>query len=371
VRLDGTFGEGQAGGLAGEVTIAATVDTLSPGLRAILPEVADDALQAISFRADAAIWTDGLRIVLDAPADGERRVMVSGAVGFGDASFDPGIALGRIDGTLGFDLATVGGRAAGTLGFDLAQLEFLGRRATDVAGVLAFDGDTGLVRLEELEASMYGGRIAGHGSFDPGDGWQVHVSCANVGFGRFVAAGGALPKGATLPAPGSDGALRGRFDASGAFGDAASRRGSGRVAVAEARMMEFPLGMSLLQLTQLMLPLNASMESASVRFDLTGDRLAMRDFDLESGTLRLEGEGELDTDDGALSLRLRNRGRFPILSDLYGIVSDQVFAIDVGGTINDPRPALAPMPGLLPRTPAPDAPAADPTAPTSAKEQTR
>jgi hypothetical protein len=135
--------------------------------------------------------------------------------------------------------------------------------------------------------------------------------------------------------------------------------------------MEFPLGMSLLQLTQLMLPLNASMESASVRFDLTGDRLAMRDFDLESGTLRLEGEGELDTDDGALSLRLRNRGRFPILSDLYGIVSDQVFAIDVGGTINDPRPALAPMPGLLPRTPAPDAPAADPTAPTSAKEQTR
>jgi hypothetical protein len=43
----------------------------------------------------------------------------------------------------------------------------------------------------------------------------------------------------------------------------------------------------------------------------------------------------------------------------------------VGGTINDPRPALAPMPGLLPRTPAPDAPAADPTAPTSAKEQTR
>ncbi len=371
VRLDGAFGEGRAGGLAGELSIAATVDTLSPGLRALFPKVADDALEAISFRTDASIWTDGLRIVLDAPADGERRVMVTGEVGFGDASFDPGIELRRIDGAIAFDLATVGGRAAGTLGFGLAQLEFLGRRATDVAGVLAFDGGSGLVRLEELEASMYGGRIAGRGSFDPGDGWQVHVSCANVGFGRFVAAGGALPKGATLPAPGSDGTLRGRFDASGAFGDGASRRGSGRVAVAEARMMEFPLGMSLLQLTQLMLPLNASMESASVRFDLTGDRLAMRDFDLESGTLRLEGEGELDTDDGALSLRLRNRGRFPILSDLYGIVSDQVFAIDVGGTINDPQPALAPMPGLLPRTPAPDAPAADPTAPTSAKEQTR
>ena len=140
--------------------------------------------------------------------------------------------------------------------------------------------------------------------------------------------------------------------------------------VGDARMMEFPLGMSLLQITQLMLPLSASMDSANAEFDVIGDRLTLERFDLASGTLRLEGSGEIDLDDGAMSLRMRNRGRFPINSDHYGVVTDQVFAIDVGGTIADPQPRLAPMPTLLPRTPAPNA-APDAAGPARPEEASR
>jgi hypothetical protein len=124
-------------------------------------------------------------------------------------------------------------------------------------------------------------------------------------------------------------------------------------------MMEFPLGLSLLQLTQLMLPLNASMDRAWADFELDGTSAAVRDFGLSCGTLRLEGSGTVRTDDWGLALRMRSRGTLPLLSDLYGAVADQLFVIDVGGTLNDPRPRLTPIPVLAPG-PAPAAPQTSP-----------
>ena len=162
--------------------------------------------------------------------------------------------------------------------------------------------------------------------------------------------------------------MRGRIDARGIPGDASSRRGSGRLAVEDARMVEFPLGMSFLQLTQLMLPLNASMEEASVDFELDAERIAIRRLELSSGTLRLEGGGEVRTADGALALRLRNRGRVPILSDLYGVVSDQLFVLDVGGTLSNPKPRLTPVPVFAPQ-PVPESGAGGGDAPAGTEKQ--
>ncbi len=114
-------------------------------------------------------------------------------------------------------------------------------------------------------------------------------------------------------------------------------------------MMEFPLGLSFLQLTQLMLPLNASMREGSADFELDGGTIRIRDLMLACETLRIEGTGDIRTDDGAIALRLRNRGTLPLLSDLYGVVTDQFFAIDVGGTLVAPEPRLTPVPVLAPR----------------------
>jgi hypothetical protein len=125
--------------------------------------------------------------------------------------------------------------------------------------------------------------------------------------------------------------------------------------------------MSFLQLTQLMLPLNASMEDAFVDFDLGNDRITLRQVDLSSGTLKLEGTGEINTETQALALRFRNRGKLPLLSDLYGVVTDQFFAIDVGGTLSDPQPRLTPIPVFAP---APVAPAPGAGTPPASPEGT-
>ena len=105
----------------------------------------------------------------------------------------------------------------------------------------------------------------------------------------------------------------------------------------------------MVQLSQLMLPLNASMRTGSVDFELDGRIVHVRDLMLACETLRIEGSGELRTEDGSLALRLRNRGTMPLLSDLYGVVADQFFAIDVGGTLDAPEPRLTPVPVLAPR----------------------
>jgi hypothetical protein len=344
LRVDGRLGPTERSLLAGELRVDALVAGTSDDLRALLPGGARTALERIDLGTDSAIWTDAMRVLLDAPREGATRVSVIGDVGIADAHFRGGIDFDRIDGFLAFDLSSEGGVPAGSIGLRLDQARAMSRRATDVAGTLIFEPESGRIRLEQAEGSMYGGRVAATGSYDPQLGWEVHVSAANVGFARIIAAGAA-------PAPvpgGEEGRLRGRIDVRGRLDDQTLRRGSGKIAVEGARMMEFPLGMSFLQLTQLMLPLNASMDRAFVAFDIDDQRINLRQIDLSSGTLRFEGAGEVSTDTGALALRFHSRGQLPLLSDLYGVVSDQFFAIDVGGTLSDPQPRLTPIPVLAP-----------------------
>jgi hypothetical protein len=344
VRIDGALSPTSSSALAGELTVDALVSGYSDALRALVPPNARRALESVDFAASGPVFTRGMRTLVDIPRSGPDRVSLVGDLGIADASLRAGVDLDRIDGSLAFDLTAIAGEPVGTIGMQLDQLRAMGRRATGIAGSFIFASDAGLVRLEDLTASLYGGRVTGRAAFDPVGGWEAHVTCANVGFGRFVDADG----GTGAADAEGEGLLRGRIDIRGEALSSGTRRGSGRVAVQDARMMEFPLGLSVLQLTQLMLPLNAAMERASARFDIDDTRILVRELDLSCGTLRLEGSGEVRTGDGALALRMRNRGTVPLLSDLYGVVTDQVFAIDVGGTLSDPRPRLAPIPVLAP-----------------------
>ncbi|NBP51656.1 MAG: hypothetical protein EBU70_10880, partial [Actinobacteria bacterium] len=325
-------------------------------LPALLPTTVSRVLEEIAFDSTGPLWTTGLRVALDLPREGAEIVSVNGDLGVSGASFLAGIGFEGLDGTLSFDVASEGGRPVGTVGFAVDQVRAVGRRATSVGGALVLDREADLVRLEGVAANLLGGRVSARGSFHPVDGWEVHASCANVDFARFISGDAPLPAGT-----GSEqhGTLSARIDARGIPDDPASRRGSGRVAVRDARMMEFPLGLSLLQLTQLMLPLNASMDHAWADFELDGTAASIRDFGLACETLRLEGSGAVRTDDWGLALRMRSRGTLPLLSDLYGAVADQLFVIDVGGTLNDPQPRLTPIPVLAPG-PAPAAPQTSP-----------
>jgi hypothetical protein len=346
IRADGRLGAVE-GSLVGELTLDLAAAGGSTAIPALLPATARRALEAIEFSTDGPMWSTGLRVGVDIPREGAERITVTGDLGMAGGRFLAGVVFEGLDGSLAFDIASEGGKPVGTIGFEIDQVMAVGRRVTTVDGAIVFDRESEGVDLEGITGSLLGGRVAGRGRFHPVDGWEVRASCANVDFARFAAAG----DGAQAEPAGDEGhgSMRGRIDLRGVPGDPDSRRGAGRLAVEGARMMEFPLGMSFLQLTQLMLPLNASMREGTVDFELEGGTIRVRELMLACETLRIEGGGEVRTADGALALRLRNRGTLPLLSDLYGVVADQFFAIDVGGTLDAPEPRLTPVPVLAPR----------------------
>jgi len=122
------------------------------------------------------------------------------------------------------------------------------------------------------------------------------------------------------------------------------RAGRGRVEIRDGRMAELPIALSLLQVSQLMLPLTTSLDRGDIRFHIDGERLFFERFDLTSPTIEFRGTGELDLETDQLALRFRNRGTVPVWRDLFGAVSDALFAIDVTGTLSDPSVSVAPLP---------------------------
>ena len=165
---------------------------------------------------------------------------------------------------------------------------------------------------------------------------------------------------------GSDGRLEGYLEISGPMGSrsehVAGRTGLGRIAVRDARLADAPIALRALQLTQLMLPLSASLNALDTTFRIEGDTVVIDPCTLTSGTLALSGTGKLDIPTFALAMRFFPKGTMPIISDMIGAVTNQLFAIDIGGTLGEPVskivpiPAASAMPEMKPPTAAPDAP---------------
>lgn len=138
-------------------------------------------------------------------------------------------------------------------------------------------------------------------------------------------------------------------------GSADLRTGSGRIAIRKARLASMPVAVRALQLTQLMLPTSSDISATTAEFDIRGNTAFVRACKLTAGTIELEGTGTVDISTFALGLRMFARGTVPIVSDVIGGVTGAIFAIDLTGTLMEPKAALAPLPGITnaPTTPQP------------------
>ncbi|MFZ9882457.1 MAG: hypothetical protein ACO3QC_13775, partial [Phycisphaerales bacterium] len=223
---------------------------------------------------------------------------------------------------------------------------------------------------------LYGGRfdIRSEVDFDRKE-YAVRARLADASFARLRD-----PTAAKYPAV--EGRIGGVIDLRGPTGGTpetlAARKGGGRIGVRNATMASEPFAMRVLQLSQLMLPVSGEITACDVDFEVRGNKADLGRVLLESGTVRLDGTGSVDIPTFAIGLRLFPRGTVPLLSDVVGGVTNQLFAIDVTGTVAEPLVAVAPLPKVVQPpapapapTPAPDAtdatdtpkPAAPPAAP--------
>ncbi|MEY2714134.1 MAG: hypothetical protein RIT24_477, partial [Planctomycetota bacterium] len=108
-----------------------------------------------------------------------------------------------------------------------------------------------------------------------------------------------------------------------------------------------------LQLTQLMLPMSSTISATDAEFSIRGNTADVSRVTMNAGTIDLEGKGSVDLPTFAVGLRLFAKGTIPIVSDVIGGVTSQIFAVDVSGTLAEPKASIAPLPGI---SAAPEAP---------------
>jgi hypothetical protein len=106
------------------------------------------------------------------------------------------------------------------------------------------------------------------------------------------------------------------------------------------------VALQALQLSQLMLPINASLNAANAAFTIKGDSVAINTCELTSGTLRLDGSGTMHLPSFALAMRFNPKGTIPLLSDVIGGIMNQLFAIEVSGTLAAPKTSVVAIPAF-------------------------
>lgn len=262
-----------------------------------------------------------------------------------DAAMDPGLELEHVDARGQLRIAFDGAEPV-VLTLDIleADADVGPLRAKRLAGVITTDGD-GVVHIHELVGGLSGGRVVVEGDVDPStDTWSIEV----------LVSGARLEQMNQKTDGGSD-VASGRVESSlrmaGAWGDAVSRRGTGRLRIVEGDLGPLPVAVSLQQLLHLSSPLVSEVDYVQVDYHIDGDRILLDDVVLEasSGSIAafsMVGSGELFWPAFEVDLRLKPRGGWPLLSDIIGLVQDQLYEIRVRGSLLDPVVDLVPLPGL-------------------------
>jgi hypothetical protein len=112
-----------------------------------------------------------------------------------------------------------------------------------------------------------------------------------------------------------------------------------------------------------MLPISSTVSASQAMFDIEGNTAVVKSCTLAAGTIDLQGSGTIDIPTFGLGLRLFAKGTVPIVSDVIGGVTSSIFAIDISGTLAEPKATLAPLPGM---SEAPVPPTAAETPPSAA-----
>lgn len=347
-----------------DLTLAADSNAFTPTIRGLLPNAAQSAIDAVNLAVSGPISIEG-KVRLDRVPTGGWRSGFDGTLHVVAATLDAGFAIDAIAGAVEI---TGGGGGGQPPSFELrSQLDSLqveGRRVNEPRGSLRLIDDGSALRVDSINGELFDGRVDVDGriAMEDGGAYSLRIGMAGVDLASATERLPApLPEGevelpaadVNLPlapngarAAGESGRFDLRFDIGGRRGDALSRRGRGAVRVRDAAMADMPLTLQLLQISQLMLPLRASLPMADASFYVVGDTLTFERLELQSETLRLVGEGSLDLANLTLSTRFSPRGTLLLVSDLVQPFSNNLYVIDVTGPFSDPRASIVPLPSL-------------------------
>jgi len=364
------------------------------GLRAALPSplvgAMDDLEMAFGGLVRVAETTLTATLV-DAgergPGDeGEWLFETAGRVAFADASLVVGAPVDRADGSARFTASR--GSLEEPVSFEVRltgdRARVAGVRTTGATAQVRSGAVAGSVVVPLLAADCHGGRMSGDARAFPlesGEGvrYEANLRASGVGLASVIddleaaaaeagAEGEAGLERATSPpanaplasdpppahsieglagADRSRGLLDGRLGLVGRTGPKPTRQGSGLVQASGGRVLELPLVLRLIEVSNLTAPSGEDLDFGRASVLIEGDRVTFEDISVFSRTVEILGYGELDWPTKALDLRFNSRAsrRIPVISDVLEGVRDELISTEVVGTVGAPVVRLAPLSG--------------------------
>jgi hypothetical protein len=225
------------------------------------------------------------------------------------------------------------GELAGTINAD--SLTVAGKNATSLKATIAKPSDSSSIQISRIQGTYCSGDLGG----------DVSVFYPDAGPSRYSMSFVLRNADVAQLAPGNDKSVKGQLTASltleGTSDQPTTRRGRGDVSVTGKDMYHIPVLLSLLQITNLSLPINSPFESATASYSVLGQRVAMENITLRGDSMLMQGNGSLDFDTRKVSLTFvtnnPNWPKLPLVGPLIQSAKDEMLQIHVDGTLQDPR----------------------------------
>jgi len=345
--------------LSAQATLSA--QSLTPDLHAVVPEGLREVMKDLAVRCEGAILTQPTAVNLTYSPDGQLQALrVAGRADLARFALDTGVLIEDAAGTLDFEVDRPAPDRP--LAFTISGIF---DRAT-VSGVKVTNARTriigtpgGDVLIPMFSADCHAGRLAGEATVRPNPApnagpnrvFEVSARASGVRLASVLADYAAKTPGAAPVATSDADASRGLLDAAvsltGTINEPATRRGRGTASVGGGRVVNFPLVVALIRISNLDLPIAESLDYASAEFFIQGNYVNFEELSVFSPSVQIFGFGTVQWPGLELDLRFRPkaRRRIPLVTGMLEGIRNELIAVRVEGTLAEPELALTTLSG--------------------------
>jgi len=268
---------------------------------------------------------------------------VDGVLDLHDAIVDVAFGPKKLSGTLDGQIVSDQRGLMIDVAADFRKITVSNREITDVKGQVTKKAGSPLMRIKDIQARAYGGRLAGREVLirlsDPAK-YAFRLFYQGVSLGSLVDAGQADPNKRS----GVKGSLEGRISMEAVAGDLKSRRAAGTVIITKGKLYKMPIMLGLMHVLYLSLPSDAAFTDGQLRYFVQGDTMVIEEIFLTGSALSLVGSGRIELSNERLDLTFLTGppGRLPRIAVIRGAskvlnaILKELLVIRVTGTMSKP-----------------------------------
>jgi hypothetical protein len=352
----------------------ADIRAIDPALGALLPIGGNKALAELEAKFNAPIAVRDAHLTMGpdrSGAGGAPAVNFDGVLTCSDLSFNIGLTVDHVDGSLHVQADDPGGTsdAQFQITAHASSLRITGINVHDARAVIQTGLEPNELVVPEISARAHGGVVTGvaraitarsdpavpgvpptPGSFDLDlrlSGVRLAPVLADFASSGITDEGPMGPPNAYDEPDPSRGVVDARVVLSGVPGKPDNRSGYGAIRISEGDVLKLPVILPLIQMSNLQLPSRDRLSLVETTLQIDGQRVLFDDIDIRSRSIEILGAGLLTLPEMSLDMTFNSRGhtRVPVLSGVFEALRNEIVTTRVRGTLSDPKVSSQPLVG--------------------------